>query len=425
MDKNNPRRKFLKQLGMVSFAAMPISAIAKHERIEKIHSPLPAPSPENEQYWELVKKKFMVPKNLIMVNAANLCPSPGTIVEQVNNYTKEFLGKNVSFQYRTVFADARALSLKMLAEFLGVSKSEIGITRNTSESNTIVINSLDLKAGDEVVIWDQNHPSARITLEQRATRYGFTVKKLSLPISPSSPTELIDLFSKSITSKTKLLAFSHISNVSGMALPAKELCAIAKQKNVLTLVDGAQSFGSMDLNLKEMGCDFYTASTHKWLMGPLENGILYMKQEHLEKIWPNVIGGGWHDGTSTVDEKICVLGQRNEASPVAIPSIIEFHHSIGKSNISKRVIQLNSYLKDEIRKKIPAAEFITPLSPNLSAGIVIVILPGKDPAIVYQDLYAKYGIAAANVGGIRLSPHIYNTLEDIDKIADALKALSA
>src|SRR4030095_966599 len=415
----------MKHLEIASFAAIPLPAIATANTIERIDSPLPAPSPEDEQYWNLVKKKFMVPNNLLMVNAANLCPSPISIVEQVNNHTKEFLGKNVSFQYRTVFSDARARSLSMLAEFLGVSKSEIGITRNTSESNTIVVNSLDLKAGDEVVIWDQNHPSARITLEQRASRYGFIVKKVNLPVNPSSPGELIDLFSKSITNKTKLFAFSHISNISGMALPAKELCAMAKQKNVLTLIDGAQSFGSMELNLKELGCDFYTASTHKWLMGPLENGILYMKQEHLDKIWPNVIGGGWHDGTSTVDEKICVLGQRNEASPVAIPSIIEFHHSIGKSNISKRVVQLNTYLKDQIRKKIPKAEFITPLSPEMSAGIVIVNLPRKDPATVYQDLYAKYGIAAANVGGIRLSPHVYNTLEDIDRIGDALKALSA
>jgi len=425
MDKNNQRRKFLKQLGIASFAAIPLPAIAKGSNLEKIDSPLPSPSPEDEQYWKLVKKKFSVPVNLIMVNAANLCPSPTAIVEQVNNHSREFLGKNVSFQYRTVFTEARARSLTMLAEFLGVSKSEIGITRNTSESNTILVNSLDLKAGDEVLIWDQNHPSARITLEQRASRYGFIVRKVTLPVNPNSPAELVDLFSKSITAKTKLFAFSHISNISGMALPAKELCTMAKQKNVLTLIDGAQSFGSMELNLSELGCDFYTASTHKWLMGPLENGILYMKQEHLGKIWPIVIGGGWHDGTSTVDEKLCVLGQRNETSPVAIPSIIEFHHSIGKSNISKRVVQLNTYLKEQIRKKIPKAEFITPLSPDLSAGIVIVNLPGKDPAMVYQDLYSKYGIAAANVGGIRLSPHIYNTLEDIDKIADALKALSA
>ena len=193
----------------------------------------------------------------------------------------------------------------------------------------------------------------------------------------------------------------------------------------MTLVDGAQSFGLLDLNLKDMGCDFYTASTHKWLMGPLENGILYVKQEQLNNVWPSVIGGGWKDGTSSVDEKICFLGQRNEATPVAIPSIIEFHHSIGKRNISKRVVQLNSYLKEQISKKVPKAEFITPIAPELSAGIVIINIPGKDPASIYQDLYTKYGIAAANVGAIRLSPHIYNTLEDMNRIVDALKNLSA
>jgi len=313
----------------------------------------------------------------------------------------------------------------MLGDFLGVSKTEIGITRNTSESNSTVVNSLDLKPGDEVLIWDQNHPSAGYTFEQRAKRYGFTVKRLKLPVKPASQSELIDLFSKSITNKTRVLAFSHISNLSGIALPAKELCAVAKSKNVLSLVDGAQSFGLLELDLKDVGCDFYTASTHKWLMGPLENGILYVKQEHFDKIWPSVIGGGWKDGTATVDEKICVLGQRNDASPVALPAIIEFHNTIGKSNISKRVVQLNSYLKEQIRNKIPKAEFITPLSTDLSAGIVVVNLPGKEPGSIYQDLYTKYGSAGAKVGGVRLSPHVYNTLEDMDRIVDALKNLSA
>ena len=151
-----------------------------------------------------------------------------------------------------------------MAKFIGVSKEEVTITRNTSESNSFVVNGLDLKAGDEVIIWDQNHPTNGIAWENRSKRYGFSVKKVSVPLAPTPSEELLNSFTKAITSKTKLISFSHISNTSGIALPAKAICAVAKEKGILTLVDGAQSFGMMDLDLKELGCDFYTASTHKW-----------------------------------------------------------------------------------------------------------------------------------------------------------------
>ncbi|NJO25767.1 MAG: aminotransferase class V-fold PLP-dependent enzyme [Bacteroidia bacterium] len=313
----------------------------------------------------------------------------------------------------------------MMAQFLSVSKEELGITRNTSESNAIVVNSLDFKQGDEIIIWDQNHPSANAAVELRAKRYGFIVKKVTVPPSPDSPDELIVPFAKAITPNTRLMAFSHISNTSGIALPVKQLCKLANEKNILSLIDGAQSFGLLDMNLQETGCDFYTASTHKWLMGPVENGILYIKKESAKHIWPNIIGGGWKESNAAVDERICMLGQRNDATAAALPDIIEFHYRIGKKNIENRVVQLNTYLKQQIQNKIPQATFVTPLSPAISAGIVIVNIPGKEPSSIYQKLYEQYGIACAATGGIRFSPHIYNTMAGIDKIAAALMKLSA
>jgi isopenicillin-N epimerase len=413
------RREFIRQLASSSLATLSFPLLGYSSEPE----PLPPFSQaDDEAYWEMVKKQFAVPENLIMMNAANLCPPPYVVSERVIELTQA-LAKDVSFQYREVFAQLRKKSVAMLADFVGADPEEIGIARNTSEANCIVVQGIDLSKGDEIVIWDQNHPSNEAVWLNRAKRYGFTVKKVTVPANPASLDDLLNPFAKAITTKTRLIAFSHISNLSGIALPAKEICSLANSKGILTLVDGAQGLGFLDLDLHAMGCSFYTASTHKWLMGPFENGMLYVRKEHISRLWPNIIGGGWKEA-KTVDENLCVLGQRNEFTTAALPEILGFHLSIGKSNIESRVRLLNAYLKQEIGKKLPYATFVTPLSSELSGGIVIINLPGKDPRDTTRELYARHGIAAAPAGGIRLSPNIYNTKKDIDRAVEAIAALA-
>ncbi|SDJ99400.1 Selenocysteine lyase/Cysteine desulfurase [Catalinimonas alkaloidigena] len=419
---NSSKRKFLKQVFGGSLAAMalpllPLEALGR-PTLQHLRQQLAA-APDEETYWRLVKQQFMIPEALLMVNAANLCPSPYVVTEQVVNAYQN-LEKDVSFHYRATFATQRAEALQQLADFLGVHADEIGITRNTTESNNIVVNSLDLKKGDEVVIWEQNHPTNGLAWQERAKRLGFTVKTVAMPAQPTSAAELIAPFAEAITRKTRLIAFSHISNASGIALPAKALCQLANERGVLSMVDGAQSLGMVDLDLRAMGCDFYTGSTHKWLMGPLENGILYVKKEHLDRLWPLIIGAGWHQNSTTVDEKFCVLGQRNETTAAALSATLAFHTTLGKAQIEARTKALNAYLKQQLRERIPSVTFVTPLSPDLSAGVTIVNLAGQEPRALVDRLYKTHGIACAPTGGLRFSPHIYNTMADLDRIVDAL-----
>ena len=414
------RRSFLKNLGAGSLAALAFPSFA-NVRTNNIPE-LSLQSVPDEKYWEQVKKQFAVPENRIMLNAANLCPAPAPVNSKVMGIING-LSKDVSFQYRKQFTEDRKQAVAALAQFTSVSAEEIGITRNTSESNNIIVNGFDLKAGDEIILWDQNHPSNGLAWEQRAKRYGFTVRKVSVPENPESVVDLVKPFTDAITDKTKLIGFSHISNTSGIALPANLICKMARNKNVLTLVDGAQSFGAVDLDLKALGCDFYTGSTHKWFMGPLENGILYVKKESMPKLWPNIVSVGWKDDSLSVDEKYCSLGQRNEATLAGISDTVQFHQTIGKKQIQSRIFQLNKYLKEQIKSEIPAITFITPLSGEFSAGITNINLPGKKPADVTQKLYELHGIATAPTGGIRISPHIYNTLSDMDKVVKALENL--
>jgi selenocysteine lyase/cysteine desulfurase len=412
----NTRRQFIQKIATASVAGLAAPLVSRG------NAPLPTWTySEDEQYWSNIKKQFSVAENRTMMNAANLCPSPRVVQERMIEFTHA-LNRDVSFQYRDVFSEMRKKSRIVLAAFVGADETEIGITRNTSESNCMIAHGLDLKPDDEVIIWEQNHYSNREVWHSQSKRLGYKVVKVSLPANPASTQELVAPFEKAITPKTKLITFSHISNLSGLALPAKEICQLAHSKGIMTLVDGAQSLGAIPIDLHDMGCTFYSASTHKWLMGPFENGLLYVRKEYFTRIWPNIIGGGWHEA-KTVDENLCVLGQRNETSPAALPDILNFHLAVGRRNIEQRVVQLNTYLKAQLQKHVPQAVFVTPLAPEFSGGITIVNIPGKDSAAIYDRLYKDYGIAAAPSGGIRFSPHIYNTLGDIDYAVNALKEL--
>ncbi len=412
----SPRRKFLQQLLAASLTGIALPSFAASTKL------IAPTSVADEQYWENLKKQFSVPADYVMMNAANLCPGPIIVQEKVLELTNA-LNKDVSFQYRALFSATRKKSVSLLAKFVGADESELGITRNTSESNCMIVHGLDLKPGDEVIIWEQNHPSNNEVWLSQAKRVGFTVKKISVPAEPKSVNDLVQPFVKAITSATKLITFSHVSNVSGLALPVKEICQLAKARGIMTHVDGAQTFGSMIIDVHDMGCTFYTASTHKWLMGSFENGILYINKEYFGRIWPAVIGGGWKEATS-VDAQLCVLGQRNEPSPAALPEALAFHETIGKKNIETRIVQLNTYLKQQLKKNVPQATFVTPLAPEFSGGIVIFNLPGKEIHEVNDKLYHTYKIAAAPSGGIRLSPHIYNTMKDIDYVVKAIGELA-
>lgn len=217
--------------------------------------------------WAAVRAAFALDPKYIVMNAANLCPAIGSVNEVLFKYTRD-IDANPSFQNRAKFNQGREETRKKIAAFLNVTPEEVVITRNTSESNNFVSSGIELKAGNEIVIHDENHPTNNDSWKEKARRYGFTVKSVRIPTPPPSAEVLIKAFTDVITPRTRVLAFTHVTSTFGTAFPAKELCRIARERGILSLVDGAQSFGALDLDLRDMGCDFFTGSSHKWLMGP-------------------------------------------------------------------------------------------------------------------------------------------------------------
>jgi selenocysteine lyase/cysteine desulfurase len=334
---------------------------------------------------------------------------------------------DASFQNRAKFDELRETARQALAEYVGADADEIAITRNTSEGNNTVINGLDLGRGDEVVIWDQNHPTANVAWDVRAERYGYRVVRVATPPSPGSADELIEPFADAITPNTRAVAFSHFSNVSGVALPAKRLCDIARARGILTLVDGAQSFGAVRLDLHDMGCDFFTASAHKWFVGPKEAGLLYVRRERAADLWPSDVGVGWEGAKDAGARKFETLGQRDDAAVVSMGTTVLFHESVGVDRIERRVRQLSATLKDELADRVPGVRFHTPRETGLSAGVVVFDPSVPDVSEAFSRLYTEHGIAGAPRGGefsgIRLCPHIYNTTEEIDRVVGAVAGL--
>lgn len=378
----------------------------------------------DERFWMLVKDQFLIKKNLIMLNAANLCPAPAVVQKRVIELTKN-VDSDPSFANRGKFSELKEKSRQALAEYVGAESDEIAITRNTSEGNNFVINGVTLGKNDEVIIWDQNHPTANIAFDVRAERYGYSVIRVSTPDNPEGPDDLIKPFVDAMTSCTKLLAFSHVSNVSGIRLPAKELCSIARKNRILTLVDGAQTFGTLPLDLHGMGCDFFTSSSHKWFCGPKETGILYVRRDRIESLHPSQVGVGWESAVKGGARKFDNLGQRDDSHVSAMFEAAQFHNTIGRQRISLRARMLSDAVKDGLRKKILNVKFVTPIDHAMCWGVVIFEVPGLDSRKTMDILYGRNDIGCAAMGpNIRFSAHFYNPLSEIERAVDAVARLT-
>lgn len=424
-----PRRQFMRTLfgGAAAAAVLPSAVFSgKKDFSESLTEAALKLSPRNgagEEFWKLVKENFSIRKGLIMLNAANLCPSPHFVQLRVFELTRD-VDADPSSHNRKKFRDMREESRRAVAGFLGASPEEIAIVRNTSEGNNMVINGLTFRPGDEVIIWDENHPTANIAWDIRAERYEFKVKRVRTPELFDSDEELMRPFIEAMTDRTKLMCFSHVSNVSGIAFPAEKMCAIARKRGVLSHIDGAQTFGSHVVNLSAIGCDFYTGSAHKWFCGPKEVGVLYVRKERIANVWPTIVGVGYPGVIDKGAQKFETLGQRDDSRVAAMGKTVEFHNMIGKDRIEARIRYLADLLKMRLKERIPSINFRTPLTPELSGGVVVFQIPGIDPNNALDTLYHKHNIGCAVFGGesegIRFCPHIYNTEGEIDKAVEAV-----
>ncbi len=426
LEKSVSRRDILKGMvrGAAAGALFPYSTFSQKiqltDSLKESVARLGERDVGDEKFWSAVKQQFTIKEGLIMLNAANLCPSPLSVQKSLFELTKD-VDSDPSFTNRAKFAGIKEEVRKEIAKYIGADPDEVALVRNTSEGNNIVINGVQLGKGDEVVIWDQNHPTANVAWDVRGERFGYRVVRVTTPENPESSEDLIGPFERALNPRTKVLAFSHVSNVSGVRLPADELCRLARSKGILTLVDGAQTFGTFPLFLHELGCDFYTASSHKWFCGPREVGMLFVRKGRAESLYPSIVGVGWEQARERGARKFETLGQQAVARIAAMQEAIKFHKTIGILRISSRARMLADAVRESLKKRMSSVQFITPLEHPRSWGVIVFHTPGLDISRALETLYLDHNVGCAVMGGnIRFSPHLYNTLEDIEKAAHAV-----
>ena len=381
------------------------------------------------------------------MNAANLAPALERVL-QVQQALTQKLNQDVSFVHRRdVIKDELSETRALLAQFMGVADvDDLALVRNTSEANSIIVNGIDLEGG-EVLVWSENHPTSRHSWQYRKARTAdFSYREFTLPAKTDSAQAIVEFVRQQVRPNTRVVCFSEISNISGMRLPAEALCKAIHEVNpkIFVHVDGAQSLGNIDVRLDKMGCDAFSASGHKWLMGPRGTGILYVRPEWARKIWPATLGYDVLfdyplDELPDSAQRFECFGQRDIAAVTALGEVVRTYQEIGGiTAVSDRIQALTGYGIEALKSR--GLSLLTPNNPELRQGIIVVNVGGAINAYGAFLALHNAGIASAFIKGdrvccspdemsageteqhtyLRLSPHIYNDEKEIDRAVEII-----
>jgi selenocysteine lyase/cysteine desulfurase len=312
-----------------------------------------------------------------------------------------------------------------LASLCGCDKEEIAINRNATEGLNTVIFGLNLKAGDEVVLTKQDYPNMINAWKQREKRDGIKLVWLDLPLPMESEDEITAFYTKAFTNKTKVVMVTHLINWTGQIMPVRKIADVAHAKGIEVIADGAHTLAHFDFKIEDLGCDYFASSLHKWLSAPFGSGLLYIKKEKIKNVWA-LLSNNEPDGSDI--RKFESLGTRSFASEMAIGSAVDFHDVMGNKRKEERLRFLKNYWVDQI-KDLAKVSFNQPKTKHLSCAIGSVAIEGKKPEEISSELFSKHKIHTVainweNIHGVRVTPNVYTSLKDLDKLASALKKMA-
>ncbi len=299
----------------------------------------------------------------------------------------------------------------------------MAITRNSSESNEIVQYGIDLKPGDEVLTTDQDYPRMLMTFRQRERREGIVLKTISFPVPVLSADDLYDRIENAVTPKTKLILICHITNRTGVIFPVRRICDMARARGIPVMVDGAHAFNHFPYKISDLNCDYYGVSLHKWTCAPIGTGFLYVRKPRIAQTWSLMAS----DAKQADDiRKFEEIGTHPAANPNSISEALVFNENIGVARKAERLRYLRNRWAHRLRDN-PKVNILHSESPELSCGIGFIAFNGVDAGKMYEALYTQHNIVTARVNmpgqydGLRVTPHIYSTLRDVDTFADAVE----
>lgn len=383
--------------------------------------------PHDEAYWQAIRAQFPFDPGLSYLNNGGLGAPPQPVVDAVvNGYRR--LSANPSINEGELEDYIYDTVRPGLAKLVGADADEIALTRNATEGLNLIANGIEMNPGDEVLTTTHEHPAGLEPWLLKSQRYGIVVRQIRLPSPPDSVDQVVELFREGMNSRTKVLFFCHITRGPGLLYPVKELCALARERGIVSAVDAAQSVGMMDVNIHDMGCDLLANSLHKWLLAPIGSGLVYVRKDVQKRIFPLFAGSGPWDIVESGSDRYEAIGTHEVPVRAGIGAALDYINGIGIKNIEARNRMLSDYLRSKAAA-IPGIRLLTSTSHDLSSpGITTIEVNGWSARELRGALQKRYNITASSDNrdgnnGVRISTHFYNTTQEIDRALEAIKEL--
>jgi selenocysteine lyase/cysteine desulfurase len=414
------KRQFLRRLGQVALATpfLPLSLNAQNDLSSLSYSL------DEEEFWLRIRKDYSLKPDYINLENGyyNFIPQP--TMEKYIEHLK-MVNYEASYYMRTTQWDNKARVRDRLAKLVGTTSEELIITRNTTESLDLIIGGYPWEKSDEAIFAKQDYGAMKDHFQLMSKKYGIINKVVSIPNHPKSDEEIVALYEAQITSRTKLMMVCHMVNITGQILPIRKISNMAHTYGVEVLVDGAHCIGHFDVNLKELQCDYYGSSLHKWLSVPLGSGMLYVAREKIAKIWP--LFADYNDATKEI-QRLNHTGTIPVHTDLAIDDAIDYLELIGINRKEKRLRYLQNYWSDQLRE-VKYINVNTPKEIERSCGIANVGIAHINPKDLAKNLLDEFKIFTvaidyANVKGCRITPNVYTTKKELDVFVNAMKTLA-
>jgi selenocysteine lyase/cysteine desulfurase len=372
------------------------------------------------RYWAELRRQWLLAPDHANLNCGSVGCSPLPVLNAVIDHLLSAEAfREPAYPWFGYEENPRLRELRdALSAYLHCKRDELALVRNATEANNVVCNGLDLKAGDEVLLTDQEHPGGRCCWEQKAARFGIKLNTVPLPRPPASAEEIVERFAKAITPRTRVVFFSHITTTTGLVLPAKELCRLARDRGALSAVDGAHAIGQIPLDLRDLGCDFYATSPHKWLMAPKGTGTLFVREELLDRLWVTIASAGWQD-RGLKAYRFSNFGTSNLSVMVGLKAALDFHQALGPERVYARIHELAKRLRDKLAG-YPQIRLANASDDAFYAGLVSFEPVKGDLKRVLAELAARNVRVAGGPDRIRVATHVFTQSTDLNLFLDAL-----
>lgn len=411
------RRDFLKKTAMAGGGLTLLPGLG--------FTPLKAsiPPSEEQDFWNQIRESFTVSNNLINLNNGGVSPQPKSVQDaHIRNY--QFSNEGPSYYMWRILDQGREPLREKIAKLAGAEAEEIAINRNATEGLNSIIFGLNLQRGDEVVLCKYDYPNMMNAWKQREKREGIKLVWIDMQFPLEDDEKIISLYANAITSKTKIVHLTHLINWTGQILPAKKIIKMAHEKGCKVILDGAHSFAHIEFNLHDLDCDFFATSLHKWLCAPFGSGFMFIKKNLIKEVW-SLLSNDNPDGGDI--RKFESIGTRSFAAEMAISQAIDFHENIGAKRKAERLFFLKNYWAEKI-SKLKGFKLSTSLKPDYSCAIAHVGLEGWKGSEMESKLFEKFKIHTVAIDmldlkGIRITPNVYTSTADLDKLVAGLKYL--